>query len=162
MTEFDPVAMLEELTKFGVRFVVIGGMAAAAHGSPSVTQDLDVCYARDAANLDRLASCLRDLEARLRGAPSDVPFQLDARSLRAGDHFTFTTRLGDLDCLGTPAGVAGFDELEAAAVIIDIDGAAIAVASLSDLIKMKRAAGRPKDRVELEILGALRDEMESR
>jgi hypothetical protein len=78
--------------------------------------------------------------------PSDVPeraaFEVDvsgcgplsaAATLRAGDHFTFVTNYGDLD------------------------GLTVAVASLDDLIAMKQAAGRPKDRIEVEVLGALRD-----
>jgi hypothetical protein len=60
----------------------------------------------------------------------DVPFQLDARTLRAGDHFTFTTSAGSVDCLGTPAGVDGFDELARSAVTFDVDGFSVLVASL--------------------------------
>jgi hypothetical protein len=141
-----------------VRFVVIGGIAAAAHGSPSVTQDLDVCYERAPENLRRLAAALDTLDARLRS--TDVPFRPDAAALGNGDQFTFTTRLGDFDCLGTPAGTGGFADLDANAIELDLDGVRVRVASIDDLIRMKRAAGRPKDRVELEILGALRDEIE--
>ena len=157
---FDPLGILRVLDDNGVRHVVIGGIAGATHGSPTVTGDLDVCYARDDGNLDRLATSLRELGARLRGAPDDEVFPLDGPTLAAGDHFTFTTRLGDLDCMATPAGVTGYDELRANALDVSLDGLKVAVASIDDLIRMKRAAGRPKDRVELEILGALRDELE--
>ena len=157
---FDPVGILRLLDDRGVAYVVIGGMAAAVHGSPTVTGDLDVCYERSAVNLDRLAVALRDLDARLRGVDDDVVFPLEAEALAAGDHFTFTTRLGDFDCMATPAGVRGYDELRPNAVEVDVDGLTVIVASLDDLMRMKRAAARPKDRVELEILGALRDELE--
>jgi hypothetical protein len=62
--------------------------------------------------------------------------------------------------LATPSGTAGYDDLaaNAAEAVLD-DDLVVPVASLDDLIRMKRAAGRPKDRVELEILGALRDEI---
>jgi hypothetical protein len=53
------------------------------------------------------ASALRELDARLRGGDVDVPFQLDAASLRNGLNFTFKTKHGDIDCLGDPGG--GFD-----------------------------------------------------
>jgi hypothetical protein len=125
-----------------------------------MTNDLDICYSRDRENLERLANALIDLKAKLRGAPEDVPFLLDPRTLAAGANFTCNTTAGALDCLAFPAGVKGFDELAANAEEIDLDGLRVQVAALNDLIRMKRAAGRPKDLVEVEILGALRDEIE--
>ena len=157
---FDPLALLRRLQAHAVRFVVIGGLAAKAHGSPSLTVDLDLCHARDRGNLERLAAALIELNARLRGAPADLPFRPDVATLERGDHFTLVTDVGDLDILGTPAGTAGFDDLDANAEDADFgEGLTVRIASLDDLIRMKRAAGRPKDRVELEILGALRDEI---
>jgi hypothetical protein len=89
-----------------------------------------------------------------------VPFQLDAATLRAGDHFTFSTSAGPLDVLGTPAGTNGFDDLDPRATDETIDGLTVRVAALDDLIRMKRASGRPKDRIALEWLSAVRDEIE--
>jgi hypothetical protein len=137
---------------------VIGATAGRLLGSPTVTRDLDICYARDAANLEALATALQELHARLRGAPSDVPFKLDARSLRAGDSFTFETDAGDLDILGTPAGTDGYTELIRTAQELDLGGLTVKVASIDALIAMKRAAGRPKDLIEVEVLAALRNE----
>jgi len=157
---FDPLAMLRTLGDHGVRFVLIGGYAGSLRGTPLITGDVDICYARDEENLQRLAEALHSLDARLRGAPADVPFQLDALTLAAGDHFTFTTLAGSLDCLGTPAGTDGFPDLDAAATDEDLDGLTIRVTALDDLIRMKRAAGRPKDRIAVEWLSALRDELD--
>lgn len=151
--------MLGVLARHEVRCIVIGGIAGAAYGSPSVTMDLDVCYDRRADNLERLAAALRSVKARLRGVDDDVPLVFDAATLAAGDHFTFSTRYGDFDCLGTPAGTAGYDDLARSAKAVDFDGLVVMVAALDDLIVMKGAAGRPKDRAEAEILGALRDEL---
>ena len=159
---FDPIHILRRLQAHGVRVVLIGGLAAKAHGSPTLTVDIDVCYARDRDNLDRLAAALGELGAVLRGAPRDLPFHRDRRTLERGDMFTLTTEFGDLDLLGTPAGTTGFEELDANAESAELDaGLLVRVAALDDLIRMKRAAGRPKDRVELEILGALRDEIDA-
>jgi len=133
---FDPVAALQVLVAHKVDFVVIGGIAGRLWGSPTVTRDLDICYAR---------------------AP-EVPFRLDARTLAAGNGFTFKSDVGDVDCLGTPTGTGGYDDLRASAERLDVDGLKVWVTSLADLIEMKRAAGRQKDRVEVEVLGALRDE----
>lgn len=149
------------LERHGVRHVVIGAIAGRLLGSPTVTRDLDICFARDDANLDALASALRELHARLRGVAEDVPFVLDARALRAGDSFTFETDAGDLDILGTPAGTRGYEELIRTAEEQDLGGLTIRVASIDALIQMKRAAGRPKDLIEVEVLAALRDEIDS-
>jgi hypothetical protein len=141
---------------------VIGGIAAVLQGSPIITQDLDICYARDDENLRTLATALRELGAKLRGVREDVPFKLDQRRLKAGDAFTFTTSLGDLDCRGLPAGTNGYDEIVANCRELEIDGVTVFVADLDDLIRMKRAAGRPKDRAMIEDLGALREEIQRR
>ena len=157
---FDPITGLRALVEHGVRFVLIGGYAAALRGSPMMTGDIDICPARERENLDRLAEALQSLRARLRGAPADVPFLLDGRTLEAGDHFTSATDVGPIDCLGTPAGTDGFADLDASATDEDLDGLIVRVASLDDLIRMKRAAGRPQDRIAVEWLSALRDELE--
>jgi hypothetical protein len=160
---FDPFEALAVLQRYRVRFVVIGGLAARLWGSPTMTNDLDACYCRDGDNIDRLVDALHDLEARLRGVEDDVTFLLDAKTIAAGHNFTFTTRVGPLDVLGEPAGVRGFEELDANAVEFRLSGdLEVRVCALEDLERMKRAAGRPKDRVELEILAALRQEWDAR
>jgi hypothetical protein len=160
VTEFDPLHALRTLTDHRVRFVLIGGYAAALRGSPMMTGDVDVCHAHDQDNLERLAEALTELGATLRGAPPDLPFQPDAKTLAAGDHFTFSTRVGALDCLATPAGTEGYADLDRHATVEDLDGVVVRVASVDDLIRMKRAAGRPQDRVAIEWLTALRDELD--
>lgn len=156
---FDAAAIVRILQRHDVEFVVIGGIAGQLWGSATITQDLDICYARDKANLERLAAALRELNARLRGVKEDVPFQLDARRLFNGDSFTFTTEFGAFDCLATPTGTNGYIDLKQGAEAMPVGGGRrVWVCSIDDLIRMKRAAGRTKDRIHLEDLGALRDE----
>jgi hypothetical protein len=156
---FDPVRALRTLTAHRVHFVVVGGFAGALWGSPSFTIDLDICYERSRTNHEALADALRELGATLRGAPAGLPFQLDARTLTMGDSFTFSTVAGDLDCLGTPSGTNGYADLKKNAAEFDVDDdLRVAVCSLDDLLRMKRAADRRKDRVEVEILAALKEE----
>jgi len=155
---FDPLHALRVLRKHRVRFILIGGFAGRLRGSPTVTNDLDLCYARDGENLERLAAALQDLKARLRGVPEHVRFLLDARTLKSGDHFTFVTSAGNLDCLGFPAGSGGYEGLVDRAEEMDLGGIRTSVVSLDDLILIKRAAARPKDLIEVEVLKALREE----
>jgi len=157
---FDPERILETLPRHRVRFVVIGGIAGRLLGSPTVTNDLDICYARDRKNLAALSKALLELEASLRGAPDGLPFRPDVPTLEAGDHFTFATNAGNLDCIGTPKGSKGFSDLISGATRMLIGPLEVPVAAIEDLIRMKEAAGRPKDRVELEILAALKEEIE--
>lgn len=161
MSEFRLVQALDTLVRHNVRFVVIGGVAGRAWGSPSMTDDLDICYDRRPDNLEALAGALVELKATLRGAPAGLPFQADARTLRAGDSFTFDTIAGSFDCLGTPKPTKGYDELRANASEVELEHLRVLVCSLDDLLRMKRAANRPKDRIELEILAAVKEEREN-
>ena len=160
---FDPRPTLRVLLAHDVRFVIIGGIAGVLLGSPSFTFDLDLCYDRDSENLRRLAGALTELKATLRGAPPQLPFQLDAKTLQMGDSFTFETSSGDLDCLGTPVGTSGYGDLTKNATEVVVDGDLhVMVASIEDLLRMKRAAGRPKDLIAVEILSALKEERDRR
>lgn len=155
-------AILGALRDADVRFVLIGGLASQVHGSPSLTLDVDICFALDRDNLERLAGVLADLSAIRRDLPVGVVAPIDVRALRAGDVFTLRTRYGDLDLLARPDPGFDHDILANQAISAEILGVVVRVASLDDLMAMKRAAGRPKDRIELEILGALREELDRR
>lgn len=162
MNAFDPLQILQVLDQHKVKFVIIGGIAGRLWGSTTVTNDLDICYARDRENLEALAGALKELKVKLRGADRDLSFITDGRTLKMGDSFTFTTIAGNLDCLVTPAGSGGYDALARTATKMDVGGVTVLVASLEDLIQMKRAAGRPKDLIEVEVLAAVREEIERR
>jgi hypothetical protein len=156
---FDPRHALRVLAAHEVRFVLIGGLAGRLWGSPTVTNDLDLCYARDRGNLERLSAALVELQARLRGVEDEVPYRLDAETLAAGDSFTFVTDAGNLDVRATPAGTQGFDDLARAATEMDLGDVTVRVVDVEDLVRMKRAAGRAKDLIEAEVLAALREEL---
>src|SRR5205807_10519763 len=100
-------------------------------------------------------------EPRLRVADVCVPFQRAAASLRSGLNFTLQTKHGDVDCLGDPGGGFDYGLLKRNADQMDVGGWKVMVASLDDLIAMKRAAGRNKDRIEVENLSALREVRDS-
>jgi predicted nucleotidyltransferase len=153
--------VLAALSARQVRFVLIGGLALISHGSETFTRDLDLCYAREAKNLTALAEALAPLHPRLRGAPEGLPFVLDARTLRSGANFTLVTDAGDVDLLGDVEGARSFDALWERSIETELFGVRVHVASLDDLIAMKRAAGRAKDQphlLELERLRSLGDD----
>ncbi len=157
--EFDPGPLLDVLATHGVEFVLVGGLAGIAHGSAYNTLDLDIVYSREPENLEHLAAALRDVEATLRGAPSGLPFQLDAKTLRQGMNFTFSTPYGSFDILGDAAGAPSFHELWAAGEEVEIRGRAVRIASLDHLIAMKEAAGRTKDKLHATEYRMLSDEL---
>jgi predicted nucleotidyltransferase len=144
------------LTARGVDFVVIGGVAITLHGSALFTQDLDICFAADGENLKALGKVLVELEAKLRGAPDDVPFVPDERTLRHVGVLTLDTTHGPLDVMTNPDGAPPYETLRRNAERMDIGGFAVLVASIEDLISMKRAAGRERDRRGVEELEAIR------
>jgi len=156
---FDPFDLLKRLTDAQVDFVVIGGLAATIHGASLPTVDLDIIYERSGPNLDRLAKVLNELRVRLRGA-EDLPLHVDARLLHAGDRFTFTSDLGDLDILATADGAAPYAEIKARAATVMLGSHVVLTASLDDLILMKQVTGRVKDRAKLAELLELRELIE--
>jgi len=136
------------LQRHGVLYVLIGGLAATLHGSPTRTADSDICPERSPANLDRLAAALRELHARIRteGVVGGLAFACDAKFFATVALANLVTDAGDLDVAFEPTGTRGYEDLAAHAVVMDLDGLEVPVASLEDVIRSKTAADRPKDR----------------
>ncbi len=156
MTELE--TLLAALHREGVRYIVIGGVAARAHGSSRVTQDIDIAYARGDDDLRRLTAALRPFDPYPRGAPAGLPFEWSERTLRSGLNFTLTTTVGDIDLFGEVLGGGDFNALEAHTVTAEVFGYPVLFLDLDWLIKVKKAAGRPKDFEVIAELEALREE----
>ena len=136
--------------------MVVGGIAATLHGSERNTFDLDICPAQDSANLDKLGAALIEIDARLRDITEDVPFVPDGRSLAGIEILTLATSLGPLDVLVRPHGSPPYSALRRRATRMEVGGPApVLIASIDDLIAMKRESDRPKDREDVERLEAL-------
>lgn len=152
-------ALLQCLSRGDVSFIVVGGVAAVAHGASRLTQDVDVVYERSLENLGRVIATIAPHKPYLRGAPPGLPFQWDAETLRRGMNFTLTTTLGDLDLLGEITGGGGYAELLPSSITLAAFGVSFRCLGLNKLIEVKRAAGRPKDFEAIAELEALRDEV---
>lgn len=162
---YDPRLICSAFDAEGVRFVVIGGFAAAIHGSPLPTSDVDIVPARDDENLERLARALNRLHARLRTEAGPVDVRIDRGFLRAMPFIlNLVTDHGDVDLTFAPAGgLEGFDGWDAGAVDTEIaPDLVVRIGSLDDIIDSKRAADRAKDRAALPYLESLRDEIQGR
>jgi hypothetical protein len=167
VSEFDPVAIFASLNRHGVRYLVIGGIAARLRGAPLVTEDVDVTAAVDRENLAALCGALSELGAKLRTAkdPNGVPFPLEPEMLATARSWTLTTAHGDLDIIFEPAGTRGYQDLirEADTMRVQVDPEVFApVASLRDVIRTKEAAGREKDRAALPMLRRTQEELNRR
>lgn len=152
----DVVRLLNE---HHVEFIVIGGWAAALHGSARSTSDVDVVYSRTPENIRRLAAALQSHQPYLRGAPPGLPFRWDERTIQSGLNFTLTTDLGDLDFLGEVAGGGSYQQLLPSTQEVTVTGLTCRCVTLDRLIQLKRAAGRPKD---LEVIAELQSILDER
>jgi hypothetical protein len=155
MIQLEPI--LKSLTELEVEFVVVGGVAIAAHGSAYLTLDLDLCYSRTTENLKKLVTVLSKFSPRFRGFPDNLPFDFDISTLRNGTNFTFVTEIGDIDLLGEVAGVGNYEDVFKNSEIKALFGLPIRVLSIEGLIKAKTAAGRTKDLLVLPELEAIRE-----
>ena len=156
--------LIQLLARHRVDYVIVGGLAATVHGATRVTYDVDLVPRWTRANLERLATALREEGAELRtpGVAETSAFPVDARVLRRFEVSTWRTRLGDLDIIsGTPlrarGELASYDELSARAERRDAFGETILVADLDDIIEAKEVLGREPDLVALPELHRLRE-----
>ena len=157
---FRPAEILATLDRHGVHHVLIGALAAALHGAPRVTVDVDITPDTEPANLARLSTALDDLDARVRTPQVDeggVPFSHDAESLGRAQVWNLVTRAGNLDIAFVPSGTGGYADLRRDAVTIEVRGTRVVVASLADVVRSKQAANREKDRADLPLLRRLLD-----
>ncbi|MFN3167984.1 MAG: hypothetical protein ACE37H_13070 [Phycisphaeraceae bacterium] len=141
---------------YGVEYIVIGGVAESLMGSPRPTFDIDLCHRRTPENLKRLAKALKELHPTLRGAPPDLPFILDAKSLALGNNFMFQTDVEALDLLGHVEPIGDYEALLDRAEVVDFVGESIKIISIDDLIRVKEHINRPKDQDSLFQLRAIK------
>lgn len=158
-----PEPLVAALVEHRVDFIVVGGYAVAAHGFPRATKDIDICPDSSDENLRRLAAALSDLEATPIGLDEfegEFGLEPDFEGLKLGGNWTLMTKHGRLDVMqifsfeGSRDGDGTFGDLAPHAVERTFLGHRVRFCSYDDLLRMKRAAGRAQDKVDIESLKA--------
>ncbi len=153
---FDARELFGALAGHAVDYVTIGGIAIQAYGGQRLTQDLDVAIAASTDNFSRLAGALLDLDARILGPGGERSQSVPGASLlAASDQWHLITAHGPLDVITLPAHLGSFDDMRARAHEIPLGELLVPIAHRDDLLKMKRAAGRPQDLADVQLLEAL-------
>ena len=150
----DPERLITTLAKYGVRYVLIGAVAARLQGFPRMTADADITPAQEPENLQNLSAALRELDARVftDSLPEGLPFDCSPAMLSRAALWNLVTSAGRLDVAFTPSGTEGYKDLIQNAVTFDVFGTTIEVASLEDIIRSKEAAARPQDLQDVIVL----------
>jgi hypothetical protein len=150
----DPERIITVLARHGVKYVLIGALAARLQGFPRLTADADITPARDPENLERLARALRELDARVftESVPEGLPFDCSAAMLGRVGLWNLVTGAGRLDLAFTPAGSTGYEQLVKGAVRFEVYGVELLAARLQDIIASKEAADRPQDRQDVVVM----------
>ena len=153
----DPERIFRTLARHQVQFVLIGALAAGLQGFPRASFDADITPAQHPENLRRLAAALRELEARIFTAeiPEGLPFDCSAPMLARGEIWNLITAAGRLDIAFRPSGTTGYDDLAQQAIHLPVYGDTLLAARLEDIIRSKKAAGRPKDLQDIEVINEM-------
>ncbi len=149
--------LLNALVKANVDFIIVGGVAARAHGSARFTEDLDVVYRRSPENIENLSDALAPYHPYLRGAPPGLPFDWSPSTIKHGLNFTLIVDIGAIDLLGEISGGGTYEQLITESETISLFGLSCKCLRVEALIKAKRAAGRPKDFDSIAELQAILD-----
>jgi hypothetical protein len=150
----DPERIVTTLAHHGVRYVLIGALAARLQGFPRLTADADITPSRDHDNLQKLARALHELGARVftEGVHEGLAFDCSAATLARADVWNLVGAAGRIDVAFQPSGTHGYDDLANGAVTFEVYGVELQVASLEDIVRSKEAADRPQDRQDVVVL----------
>jgi hypothetical protein len=152
MPDSSFLTALRALHEGGVKFVIVGGLAAVLNGAPVNTLDLDIVPARDEANVARLLRVLDALDAIYRMQP-DRRLKPDASHLSSPGHHNLITNCGPLDVLGTIGGGLGYEDLLPHTVEMETGGGVrVRVLNLATIVALKEELLGEKDLAVLPIL----------
>jgi len=151
----QPEEIFRSLASKGVEYVLVGGLAATAHGVSIITVDTDICFRQTPENCERLARALDAVGAEI-FPPRTVEIPITGELLSTHRIVHLRTRAGRLDVMASVPGLGGYDELVAGAITISIGDLPVPLLSLDQLIQAKSVLDQPKDREHLDQLLAIR------
>lgn len=141
----DLLALIRVILAEDPDVILIGGLAMRMQGGGHVTDDVDFAFKRTRDTVHKKVKALAPYQPRPLNWPEGVPYVWDEQMLQGMTTAVMETKIGRVDFLAEPDGAPPFDQLQSRATRFDVDGKVLRVASIDDLIAMKRAAGRPKD-----------------
>ena len=150
----DPERIVTTLARHGVRYVLIGALAARLQGFPRLTADADITPSRDRDNLERLGRALRELGARVytEAVPEGLAFDCSASMLARAEMWNLVSEAGRIDIAFQPSGTEGYEDLVEGALAFEVYGVELEVAALEDIVRSKEAADRPQDRQDVVVM----------
>jgi len=161
MPLFEPI--FETLNGASVRYVVVGGLATVLHGFARLTADVDLVIDLDPDEARRAMQALTALGLRPRAPVEALSFadpQIRAEWIRDKGLRVFSLWDPAHPMIEVDLFVEHpipFDELWHRSEIVNLDRVSVRIASIADLIALKRIAGRPQDSIDIEALEAIRD-----
>lgn len=144
--------LLARLAASGTDFLLVGGLAAVAQGTPLTTLDVDVVHRRDPDNVERLLAFLAAVDARYRGRPAGQVLRPTREALLGPGHQLLVTDLGPLDVLGAIEGGRDYASLLPEVVELAVEGQPVKVVRLETLAELKRGTASPKDQLALALM----------
>jgi hypothetical protein len=155
----DARELFASLARHGVHYLTVGGIALHAHGGQRLTTDLDIAVAFSSENLQRLATCLAEIDARVLGPGGERSDTApSAGLLGSSDQWHLITRYGALDIVTVPAHLGSFEEMRARAHEVHLDDVIVPIANRQDLLEMKRATSRLQDLADVEFLESIEED----
>jgi hypothetical protein len=163
---FEPI--LQSLNVASVRYVVVGGLATVLHGFARLTADIDLVIDLEPAEARKAINALVRMGLRPRAPVDPLEFADPAvrgrwardKGMRVFSLWDPAQPMREVDLFVEPP--IPFEELWGRSEIVTLESAAVRIASIEDLVAMKRIAGRPQDAIDIEALETIRDERAKR
>ena len=153
----DASPLLAKIAKmlhlFRLEAVMVGNAAAALHGAPVTTLDIDFMFRKTSTNMRKLKDFAKELDAQIL-----KPYYPASSLYRVVNEDTGM----QIDFMSILHGIKSFENLRSDAVEVDFEGYSLKIASLEKIIRSKKALGRPRDLAVIEILEKTLDEKKKR